>query len=628
VNYFSVDLVGNVENPVKSSTWTIDTAGIVSSMQINNGTAVTKTAAVTLNLYASDPAGIATMQFSNDGVTYTAEEPYATTKEWLLSPGDGLKTVYVRFRDNDLPTGHQYAPVTTEITLDTTPPATTANPITGIYSGTPVMVALTSNEPATIYYTTDGTTPNTSSSVYTGPLAIGATTTVKYFAVDTAGNVETTVKTGTWTIHATDMVASVKINNGADETNSTSVNLTISASDPTGVGTMQFSNDGMNYTTEEPYATSKAWTLAPGDGPKTVYVRFRDQALPTGTLYDPVTAGITLDTAQPVTTPSPVAGVYSAAPVPVILTTNEPATEVTTIYYTTDGSTPTTSSSVYSGPIPVLATTTIKYFAVDAAGNVESVKTGTWTIHSSDLVASVVINNGAAETSSTTVSLALSASDPYGVATMQFSNDGINYTAEEAYTANKVWTLTRGDGVKTVYVRFRDKTLPTGNLEDPVTANIALDTAAPSTTPTPIPGSYTGLPLTVALATNETASIYYTIDGSTPTKASTVYAGPITVPVAVPTVIKYFSVDNVGNVETVKAGVWQALPEGDLGHGGTMSDALRAMLIASGIVTPTASDMQHGDVAPLVGGKPQPDGAIDIGDVVVILRKAVGLATW
>jgi FtsP/CotA-like multicopper oxidase with cupredoxin domain len=628
VNYFSVDLVGNVETPVKSDTWTIDTTGIVSSMQINNGAAVTKTAAVTLSLFASDPTGIATMQFSNDGITYTAEEPYATSKEWLLSSGDGLKTVYVRFRDNDLPTGHQYSPVTTEITLDTTPPVTTAGPITGIYSGAPVNVSLTASEPSTIYYTTDGTTPSTSSSVYTGPLFLGATTTIKYFAVDSAGNVEASVKTGTWTIHAEDMVASMQINSGAEQTNSTSVNLTLSASDPTGVGTMQFSNDGINYTVEEPYATSKAWTLTTGDGPKTVYVRFRDQALPTGTQYAPITATITLDTIAPVTTASPVAGVYSAPPVSVILSANEPATEPVTIYYTTDGSTPTTSSSIYSGPITVLATTTIKYFTVDAAGNVEIVKTGTWAIHSSDMVASTIINNGGLRTSSRTAILTIAASDPNGVATMQFSNDGITYTAEEAYATSKVWTLTPGDGVKTVYVRFRDMTLPSGTLEPPITASITLDTTAPSTTPSPIAGTYTGLPLTVTLSTNETATIYYTLDGSTPTSASLVYTAPIAIPVAVPTVLKYFSIDTVGNGETIKTGVWEALPEGDLGNGGNVNDALRALLISTGVVSPSASEMQHGDVAPLVGGKPQPDGVIDIGDVVVILRKAVGLVTW
>jgi hypothetical protein len=45
------------------------------------------------------------------------------------------------------------------------------------------------------------------------------------------------------------------------------------------------------------------------------------------------------------------------------------------IYYTTDGSTPTTGSSVYTGPITVDTTTTLRFFAVDDVGNPSIVQT-------------------------------------------------------------------------------------------------------------------------------------------------------------------------------------------------------------------------------------------------------------
>ena len=64
------------------------------------------------------------------------------------------------------------------------------------------------------------------------------------------------------------------------------------------------------------------------------------------------------------------------------------------------------------------------------------------------------------------------------------------------------------------------------------------------------------------------------------------------------------------------------------GDGVNVVDALTALRITAGLGTPTGPDSVHGDVAPLVSGRPQPDGKIDIGDVVVILRKAVGLTTW
>jgi len=60
----------------------------------------------------------------------------------------------------------------------------------------------------------------------------------------------------------------------------------------------------------------------------------------------------------------------------------------------------------------------------------------------------------------------------------------------------------------------------------------------------------------------------------------------------------------------------------------TVVDALRALQIGVGLIKPTAHDLAHGDVAPLVNGKPKPDGMIDIGDALVILRKSVGLISW
>jgi hypothetical protein len=55
------------------------------------------------------------------------------------------------------------------------------------------------------------------------------------------------------------------------------------------------------------------------------------------------------------------------APVSVSLTASEPGAD---IYYTTDGSQPTTFSTNYSGPITLNETTTLKFFAVDQGGAV------------------------------------------------------------------------------------------------------------------------------------------------------------------------------------------------------------------------------------------------------------------
>jgi len=73
--------------------------------------------------------------------------------------------------------------------VDITAPVTTASPAGGTYSGA-ISVTLTADEPATIYYTIDGGTPTTASTVYSGAISIAGTTTLQYFAVDTAGNIE------------------------------------------------------------------------------------------------------------------------------------------------------------------------------------------------------------------------------------------------------------------------------------------------------------------------------------------------------------------------------------------------------------------------------------------------------
>ncbi len=87
---------------------------------IDNDSGVTHTTSVTLHLAAFDTNGVAEMKFSNDNINYSIPEAYAASKAWTLTPGDGTKTVYARFKDN---AGNWSSAYSDTIVLDAIPPS-------------------------------------------------------------------------------------------------------------------------------------------------------------------------------------------------------------------------------------------------------------------------------------------------------------------------------------------------------------------------------------------------------------------------------------------------------------------------------------------------------------------------
>ena len=90
------------------------------------------------------------------------------------------------------------------------------------------------------------------------------------------------------------------------------------------------------------------------------------------------------------------------------------------------------------------------------------------------------------------------------------------------------------------------------------------------------------------------------------------------------------AVDTAFNKTVKTVDIALVTPDGNLKGTGVadISDAIRALRIAAGIIAPTADDLFHGDVSPLVNGTPAPDSAIDVSDALVILRKVVGLVSF
>ncbi len=160
-------------------------------------------------------------------------------------------------------------------------------------------------------------------------------------------------------------------------TNSIYVRLIPSATDGgsgiTPGGEMRFSNDNASWSEPEIYSEFKDnWDLTAyggtaQDGVKYVYARFMDAA--SNWTTEEINVSIILDTIPPTTGAVPGGGSYNQEQ-QVVLSTTEGAV----IYFTMDGTTPTTSSPVYGQPITIASDTILKFFAVDLAENMEEIK--------------------------------------------------------------------------------------------------------------------------------------------------------------------------------------------------------------------------------------------------------------
>jgi hypothetical protein len=189
-----------------------------------------------------------------------------------------------------------------------------------------------------------------------------AITTFKYYSVDNRGNVET-VKT-----------SQVKLDKTAPESTCTvqpsfvdSATITFSGTDNvSGVLSIAWSTDDgatWNYT---PTAHITGW------GSKTLKWKATDYA---GNQEQQHSATFTLlqpDNQPPITGDNISAG-WTRGPYQIVLTAYDIISSVEGIYYSTDGSFPTTR---YTGPFDfnVEGSHTIKFFAVDTRGNAEDVQ--------------------------------------------------------------------------------------------------------------------------------------------------------------------------------------------------------------------------------------------------------------
>ncbi|MFP2962907.1 chitobiase/beta-hexosaminidase C-terminal domain-containing protein [Myxococcus sp. 1LA] len=338
----------------------------------------TTSVVVTLTCDDGGGSGCAATYYTLDGTTP------GTGSAQYREPFTLGSTTTVRFYSLDA-AGNAEAPGSVTYTLvgaaDSQPPSTVVTPAGGAFNS-PRSVALTCDDGggsgcAATHYSLDGSVPTQASPRYTAPLAISTSATLRFFSVDRVGNLEA-VQQARYVVdtEAPQVAASPR---GGTFTGTRAVTLACDDGEGSGCAAIHYTTNGSLPSLESPAYQEPLLLTA------TTRVRFLAVDW-VGNVSDVVSEQYTRDTSvedrtAPTTTASPAGGVYwSAQSVVLTCTDDAGGSGCAGTYYTVNGSAPTTSSTRYTGPIAVAAATTLRFFSMDLAGNVEPAKTEQYTL--------------------------------------------------------------------------------------------------------------------------------------------------------------------------------------------------------------------------------------------------------
>jgi hypothetical protein len=351
-----------------------------------------------------------TIYYTTDGSTPTTASPiYAgpIVAHLLLDQSETVNAIAVSPQWGSSPV----ASVTYTLNLPAVP-APIISPAAGTYSATQTVSITDSLAGATIFYTTDGSTPTTASSIYTGSFPISKTRTVQAIAVAPANNVSA-LAFSPYTINVATPVISP-----AGGTFTAAQTVTIS--DATAGAAIYYTTDGSAPTASSTLYSAPI-TVSQSETVQAIGVEAGNgNSAPVAALFS-----IMYPAATPVISPS--GGTFSTVQTATITDASTGAA----IYYTTDGTTPTVSSAVYSAPIKVSQSETVQAIAAGGGFSASPVASALFTLNFPTAPSPVFTPATGTYTSSQSVTI----SDSLAGSTIYYTTDG-----SAPSTSSKVYT--------------------------------------------------------------------------------------------------------------------------------------------------------------------------------------------
>jgi hypothetical protein len=424
----------------------------------------------------------------------------------------------------------------------------------GTYTGVQSVTLYDTTPNATIYYTTNGTTPSTSSAVYSAgsQISVGSNETIEAIAV-VSGYTNSAVASAAYVINLPVAATPTFSEGGGTYTGV----QTITLYDTTPNATIYYTTNGTTPSTSSSvYSASNPIKVGSNETLEAITVAsgYTNSAVASAAyvINLPVAATPTF---------SEGGGTYTGVQTITLYDTTPNAT----IYYTTNGTTPSTSSAVYSAgsQISVGSNETIDAIAVASGYTNSAVASAAYVINLPVAATPTFSDGGGTYTGVQSITLY----DATPGATIYYTTNGTTpTTSSSVYSASNPIKVGSNETIEAIAVA-------SGYTNSAVASAAYVINLPVAATPTFSEGggTYTGVQSITLYDATPGATIYYTTNGTTPSASSTVYSAGTSISVSTSETIKAMAVAPAYAGSAVTSAAYQITVAASLIPNGTYS---------------------------------------------------------